>query len=46
MLSCLSIGYQVTPHTIGDAEYIRTPLYNLFVIGYHVTDDPSFVQDS
>ena len=35
-LSCQPIGCQATPHTLEAMEYIRTPLWNLFIFFYHV----------
>ena len=36
MLSCQPVGCQGTPHTLGDMEYIRTPLWNLSFIDYNI----------
>ena len=35
-LSCQPILCQAASHILGDIEYIRTLLWNLSVIGYHV----------
>ena len=35
-LSCQPVGCQATPRTLGDMEYVRTHLWNLFIIDYHV----------
>ena len=34
--SCQPVGCQATPRTLGDMEYVRTHLWNLLVIDYHV----------
>ena len=34
--SSLRSQHQVTPRTLGDMEYVRTHLWNLHVIDYHV----------
>ena len=30
------VGCQATPRTLGDIEYVRTHLWNLSIIDYHV----------
>ena len=35
-LSFQLVGCQATPRTLGDMDYIRTLLWNLYVISYHL----------